>query len=142
MADIKKITIKGSSGYCCADEAFNDEVTITEDMISYEYKPLLESELNPIRKWSYKTNSPIYRMKYETLVEMMPDIIDIEIEEICTDIGGIKFNIEYSDNTEFKKVYWIPGDRFADCFRLIKSLVPECEYVPAVLLTKEDYNEG
>ena len=39
MPDINRIVIKGSSGYCCVDEAFNDKVTITEDSISYEYIP-------------------------------------------------------------------------------------------------------
>lgn len=45
MPDINRIVIKGSSGYCCVDEAFNDKVTITEDSISYEYIPYMESEI-------------------------------------------------------------------------------------------------
>ena len=36
MAEITRIVIKGSSGYCCVDEAFNDKVTITEESISYD----------------------------------------------------------------------------------------------------------
>lgn len=50
MAEITRIVIKGSSGYCCVDEAFNDKVTITEESISYEYVPYVESEINPKRK--------------------------------------------------------------------------------------------
>lgn len=59
----------------------------------------------------------------------------------CTDIGGIEFNITYSDKTRFKETYWVPGDYFEELFIAIKSLVPECEYTPAVLLTSEDYEE-
>ena len=46
MAEITRIVIKGSSGYGCYDEAFNDKVTITKDSISYEYVPavLLKSD--------------------------------------------------------------------------------------------------
>ena len=29
MADIVRIVIKGASGYCCFDDAFNDKVTLT-----------------------------------------------------------------------------------------------------------------
>ena len=47
MVDIIRIVIKGSSGYCCYDEAYNDKVTITDDSISYEYIPVVESEINP-----------------------------------------------------------------------------------------------
>ena len=39
MADIVRIVIKGASGYCCFDDAFNDKVTLTNDSISYEYIP-------------------------------------------------------------------------------------------------------
>lgn len=39
MAEITRIVIKGSSGYCYYDEAFNDKVTITQDLIAYEYVP-------------------------------------------------------------------------------------------------------
>ena len=52
MKDIVKIVIKGTSGYCCVDEAYNDKLVITSDAISYEYTPIKESKINPKRKWS------------------------------------------------------------------------------------------
>lgn len=141
MAEITRIVIKGSSGYGCYDEAFNDKVTITKDSISYEYVPYHETDINPKRKWSYKTNSPIFKMKYDKVASMLPIIIERGVEESCTDIGGIEFNITYSDKTKYKEIYWVPGDYFKELFIEIKSLVPECEYVPAVLLTSDDYRE-
>lgn len=141
MADIIRIVMKGSSGYCCVDEAFNDKVTITPESISYEYVPYMETEVNPKRKWSYKTNNPIFKMKYGDIVRMIPGIIEKGVEEFCTDIGGIEFNITYSDKSKFKETYWVPGDYFEELFLAIKSLVPESEYTPAVLLTSEDYED-
>lgn len=101
---IARIVIKGASGYGSADEAYNDKVTITPTSISYEYKPMYESELNLSRKWSYKTNSPIFRMMYDKVAGMLPAIIERGIQEFCTDIGGIEFNITYSDKTKFKEI--------------------------------------
>ncbi|MGN0727238.1 MAG: hypothetical protein ACI4LL_03710 [Anaerovoracaceae bacterium] len=141
MPDINRIVIKGSSGYCCVDEAFNDKVTITEDSISYEYIPYVESEINPKRKWSYKTSSPIFKVKYSEIAKKVEEAIQRNIEEFCTDIGGIEFNITYSDKTKFKETYWVPGDEFKELFSVIKSIVPETEYTPAVLLTSDDYDE-
>ena len=138
---ITRIVIKGASGYGSADEAYNDKVTITPTSISYEYKPMYESELNPSRKWSYKTNSPIFRMMYDKVAGMLPAIIERGIQEFCTDIGGIEFNITYSDKTKFKEIYWVPGDYFEELLVAIKRMVPETEYTPAVLLTSEDFDD-
>lgn len=138
---IARIVIKGASGYGSADEAYNDKVTITPTSISYEYKPMYESELNPSRKWSYKTNSPIFRMMYNKVAGMLPAIIERGIQEFCTDIGGIEFNITYSDKTKFKEIYWVPGDYFEELLVAIKCMVPETEYTPAVLLTSEDFDD-
>ncbi|MCR5749261.1 MAG: hypothetical protein K6G02_03665 [Lactobacillus sp.] len=141
MAEITRIVIKGSSGYCCVDEAFNDKVTITEGSISYEYVPYVESEINPKRKWSYKTNSPLFKKKFIEIAKMTSEVIKRDIDEFCTDIGGIEFNITYSDRTKFKDIYWVPGDGFKELFMAIKSIVPETEYTPAVLLTSEDFDD-
>ena len=141
MAEITRIVIKGSSGYCCVDEAFNDKVTITEGSISYEYVPYVESEINPKRKWSYKTNSPLFKKKFIEIAKMTSEVIKRDIDEFCTDIGGIEFNITYSDRTKFKDIYWVPGDDFKELLMAIKSIVPETEYTPAVLLTSEDFDD-
>lgn len=141
MAEITRIVIKGSSGYCCVDEAFNDKVTITEGSISYEYVPYVESEINPKRKWSYKTNSPLFKKKFIEIAKMTSEVIKRDIDEFCTDIGGTEFNITYSDRTKFKDIYWVPGDGFKELFMTIKSIVPETEYTPAVLLTSEDFDD-
>lgn len=95
MADIIRMVIKGSSGYCYCDEATG----------------------------------------------MIPGNINGKIMGFCTDIGGIEFYITYSDKTKIKETYWVPGDYFEELFKVIKSLVPATEYIPAVLMTSEDYGE-
>lgn len=141
MSDIIRIVIKGASGYCCSDEAYNDKVTITSDSIAYEYIPFLESELNPKRKWSYKTDSPLFKVPYSNVVEMLPRYLEEDIERFCTDIGGIEFIITYSDKTKYKNIFWVPGDDFLDLFKVIKQMIPATEYTPAVLLTSEDFED-
>ena len=141
MSDIIKMVIKGSSGYCSIYEAFNDKITITSEMISYEYIPMVETEINLKRKWNYKTNSPIFKMKYETLVSLMREVTERSIDEFCTDVGGIEFVITYSDKTRFHETFWVPSDYFKTQFKVIKSMIPECEYTPVVLLTSEDFQE-
>ena len=77
-------------------------------------------------------------MKYDEIASMLSEVVERGVEEFCTDIGGIEINITYSDKTKFKETYCVPGEYFEELFVAIKSLVPECEYTPAVLLTSED----
>ena len=37
--------------------------------------------------------------------------------------------------------FYLPGDDFKEVFSVIKKMVPGCEYLPAVLLKLEDYEE-
>lgn len=141
MADIVRIVIKGASGYCCFHDAFNDKVTLTGESISYEYIPSIETEMNPKRKWSYKTNSLLFKMQYEQITSMISATIEKEVLEFCTDIGDIEFNITYSDKTKFKEIYWVTSDYFRELFVAIKSLVPATEYMPVVLMTSDDYED-
>ena len=73
--EIIRVVIKGSSGYGPVEEAYNDKVTITRDSIRYEYTPYLASETNPVRKWSYKTTSPIFQKEFDTLTLLMPKVM-------------------------------------------------------------------
>ena len=43
-------------------------------------------------------------MMYDKVAGMLPAIIERGIQEFCTDIGGIEFNITYSDKTKFKEI--------------------------------------
>ena len=141
MADIIRIIIKGESGYGPVDEAFTDKVTIDLDSIRYEYKPVVESKINVPRKWSYKTSSPIFQKRFKEAAASVEAILHREERPFVTDIGVTTFAVTYADKTKATRDFILPGDDFKECFAMIKQMVPACEYVPAVLLTSDDYSD-
>ena len=140
---IKRITLKGASGYCCIDEAYEDKLIITPDSISYEYKPHPESNLetNVYRKWSYKTTSPIFAKLFSEVERMTPDYLYNDEILMATDIGPTILTVTFEDRHRECANFFCPSEFFADYFRVIKQMVPPCEYTPAVLLTSEDFED-
>lgn len=140
---IIRIVIKGCSGYGPVDEAYEDKITLTTNSIKYEYvpHPMSNSETNVHRKWNYSTGSPIFSELYHRIALMMPEILFREDVPWCTDIGGIEFIITFEDKKKVAKTYWMPGDYFKDCFYLIRMMIPKTEYMPAVLLMSEDFED-
>lgn len=141
MKKIVKIVIKGCSGYGLEDEAYKDKITLTSDSISYEYIPAEKSEMNFQRKWSYKTNSPVFADTYSIVAGMIPSILEPKIMVASTDVGMIDFTVTYADKSKKNIRYCCTGDEFSECFAYIKSLVPSSEFVPEVLLTSDDRSE-
>ena len=139
--EITKIIIKGSSGYCAYSEAYKDRLTIEKEKISYEYLPEEETKINPVRKWNYTTNSPLYQTLYERIIKMLPEYLCKDPMELVMDIGGIEITVIYSDKTRYKQEYMVTGDFFRDLFVEIRHMIPETEYMPAVLLLAEDFHE-
>ena len=76
MKEVVKIKIEGASGYGPIEEAYNDSITIGQTFIEYVYEPAEESEQNPLRKWSYTTNSPLFAKIYREVVSLLPTVID------------------------------------------------------------------
>ena len=142
MEEIIRITIKGGSGYGPVNEAYSDKVTIDLDSIRYEYMPVVESEINVPRKWSYKTTSPIFRKLFSEAAAAVESILHWDEEPFVTDLGVTTFSVTYVDKTKATRDFILPGDDFKECFAIIKQMVPGCEYTPAVLLTSEDYADG
>ena len=140
MKDIIQIIIESSSGFGPVQDAFTDKLILTEDSISYEYNPEIETRFNPKIKWSYKIDKPFFKAQYERIVGMISAVIEKQENEFCTDIGGIEFDIVYSDQTKFNYIYMVPGDRFKELFDEIEQLVPGTECTPAVLLTSRNHN--
>lgn len=140
---INRITIKGASGYCCVDEAYEDKISITSSSISYEYKPHPDSNLetNIYRKWSYKTNSPVFEQLFKKLAEKTPNILNCDEKLLATDIGPVQIIVSFEDKHRKSANYFCPSEFFADYFRLIKQMVPSTEYIPVTLLTQEDFKD-
>lgn len=138
---IKKIAIKGSSGYGPGDLAYEDKLVLAEGTISYEYKPFMESDANPYRKWTYRSNGPVFLHLFQMATDHMLTIIENPPMGFATDIGGIEFTVTFEDKSKWKQLFWLPGDEFEEMFSVISKLVPESEYKPAVLLTSSDFEE-
>ena len=139
MAEIVRILIKGTSGYCSIVDAYSDKVTITPDSISYEYKPYEEMDENKPVKWSYRTDNPAFQALFEKVAEKVSAILQWEEEYFVTDIGTTTFVVTYDDKSRVQREFLLFRDDFADCFALVKEMVPGLEAVPAVLRTSEDY---
>ncbi|MCR5303280.1 MAG: hypothetical protein K6E33_01855 [Lachnospiraceae bacterium] len=141
--NIKRIVIKGALGYGSVDEDYKDKVTITDSSIEYEYVPNPNSNLetNIYRKWSYKTTSPLFKVLFEKIADMTPYFLYNDEILMATDIGPTEIIATFEDKHRESVNYFCPGEFFADYFRLIKQMVPPCEYTPVVLLTEEDYED-
>lgn len=140
---IVRIVIKGESGYGPVDEAFTDKVTITESSIKYEYKPhpCSNLETNTPRKWSYSTDSPLFKHVFKQVAEMTPKYLYSDDILFVTDIGATEIIATFEDKHRESANFFCPSEYFEEYFRLIKEMVPKTEYIPAVLLTSEDYEE-
>ncbi len=133
--DIIRITIKSESGYCSAEDAYNDKVTITRGSIQYEYKPLYASEMNTAQNWSYKTSNPDFQKRFDELVVLIPAALKRQDDPFVTDIGAITFLVTYADKTKKERTFFLLGDEFRDLFFIIRQMVPSCECIPMVLQT-------
>lgn len=139
MCIIAKIVIRGCSGYGPYDAAYEDKLTLTSSSIAYEYKPLCISVENPVRKWSYKTTSEEFAMLFSQIAELMPYILEPDVDSHCCDAGIVDFTVTYADKSKRQRTYWGAGDNFRKIFSLIKHLVPQTEQTPEVLMIDEDH---
>lgn len=140
---IVKIMIKGGSGYCCIDDAYDDKITLTESSISYEYipHPMSQSETNVHRKWSYKTDSPLFKSIFGEVAARTPEYLYNNDKEFACDIGPTIITATFEDKSKETVNYFSPSELFYEYFQLIKRLVPPCEDVPEVIKTRDDYEE-
>ena len=137
---IVRITIKGASGYGPVETAYEDNITLTDSSISYEYKPhpMSNSETNVYRKWSYKTTSPEFKDIFQAVAAMTPEIINCEDDMFAYDIGPTEIIVSYDDKHRDHEYFFVPSEYFREWFLLIKKLVPQCEKIPEVLWTIDD----
>lgn len=143
MAEVRKIIIKSASGYGPAEEAYEDRITVTAGSVAYEYKPHPQSgsEYNVYRKWSYRTNSPAYAKLFRRVAEMAPGYVYNAEKPFMADAGSVTVAVTFADGRRKSVKYVCPGDYFREWFLVIKQMVPACEYVPAALLTSDDYED-
>ena len=121
MADIIRIIIKGGSGYRPVDEAYSDKVTIDRDSIRYEYKPVVESDINVPRNWSYKTTSPIFLKLFTEATDAVEKILNRKEESFLTDLGVTTFTVTYADKTKTTRDFILHEDEFKNALTLLNK---------------------
>ncbi len=84
--------------------------------------------------------SPIFQKRFSEAAAAVEEILHWDEEPFVTDLGVTTFTVTYADKTKATRDFILPGDDFKECFAIIKQMVPGCEYIPAVLLTSEDYS--
>lgn len=139
--NVIKVEIRSTSGFCSYEDAYEDKIVITKESIKYTYNPMFISDINPVKKWSFKTNNEVFNVLFDRISKDVIDIIYRELDYMCEDIGAITFIVTYDDKSKDKRDFFVPGDEFKECFANIRVMVPKCENVLPVLLTEDDYED-
>ncbi|WP_165252822.1 hypothetical protein [Adlercreutzia sp. ZJ304] len=135
-----RIVIGGTSGHCSVDEVYKDCVTITPNSIRYKYEPQEYSASNLPLRWAYQSSSQDHRLLFDELVQIVADILlEQKDEASAIDVGATTFGVTYLDGSRRQREFYLSSDYFAECFALVKKMVPSEEATPKVLMTSEDY---
>lgn len=138
MNKYSKVILRGESPLQNPREIFKDRLTVTADAIAYEYHPLFKTERNPMRKWEYSTDSPVFKVQYERFCEKVPAILDQEDKEFDHEQPMTEFEVHLTDGSSCKEKFYLKPTVFEEAFAILRTMVPETEYIPAILITEED----
>lgn len=129
----KKITLKGSSGYCSVGYAFTDRLAAAPSSISYELKPTFPSESRLSGKWSYRTESPEFADLFWDLERAALRLLRMEEEPFVCDVGEISITVLYEDGTKEGRRFPAIGKLFGGVSAIVSGMLPPCERMPASL---------
>ena len=83
----------------------------------------------------------MFKHIFEQVAEMTPKYLYSDDILFVTDIGATEIIVTFEDTHRESANFFCPSEYFEEYFRLIKEMVPKTEYIPAVLLTNEDYED-
>ena len=134
--DIIRITIESYPGYCRDDEGYEEELTIEPTGIRYYRKPGIETETNPLRHWSYHTESEKFRELFETLVPLVRKILSKSENVLAPDAPGRGIHVTYSDHTSEENTYTLMPQEYKEAAAVIRKMIPKFEQKPELLKSK------
>lgn len=138
-AVVKRIAIKGTSGYTCEENAYEDTLVVTPKSIRYARSPAVESPNNPYVKWAYKTDSNPFASLFAELATLADALVnDDGIRLDCCDIGMTRFSITYDDGTRTVREYFQPPEELGGCIEAARKMIPAWETIPDVLWMSQD----
>ena len=140
MKKIIRIAIKSISGdYPGRGNDLCEKLTISRDLIKYEEKTL---HVDASHRWSHKISSPSAQALFDELKNSVTEIMDSYYRMgFACDVGSTEFVVTYEDKTKKHEVFYLPSIVFAECFSIVKKMIPECEDVPSMLITSDDDEE-
>ena len=131
--EIIRITIESFPSYWRADEGYEEELTIEPTGIRYYRKPGMETETNPLRHWSYHTESEKFRELFETLVPLIRRILSKAEKGIVYDAPEREIRITYSDRTSESNTYALMPEEYKEAAAVIRKMIPRFEEKPELL---------
>lgn len=139
--DMILLTVESTSGYTAPEHAYRDEIRIARDRIDYAYEPRIETGTNPPRKWSCRLGAEHWQT-WEELITAVTEILHRGAVSGMFDVGTRTFTVTFADGTEEKRVFYLSSFAFAECFALIKKLLPPDAEIPAGIRSREDELRG
>lgn len=121
---ITKIVIKTQSGYGPAENAYNDKMVVTNDSVSYEYKPFLETEKNPMVKWNYKPTQETYQDLYQKIGKVAESYFNKQFDYCVMDVGVTGITIVYENGKKKSENFCCFESEFKELFLLLDRLIP------------------
>ena len=139
MTDITTISIGRTSDFGSVEDSFYEELTVTCDSISYEYKPGMETEFNKSEEWFYRITRPAFQELFRQAAAAAVEGINRVEEKFVTDIGFASISVTYADGTSLERTLYFSEDKseLKECLSLIQQMVPEGESIPALLIIEE-----
>ncbi|MCD1146555.1 hypothetical protein LQU94_00300 [Peptoniphilus sp. KCTC 25270] len=129
---IKKIILKGTSGYCDFKDQFQEKVEITEESITYEgIFPGKEEKKE--ERWEGET----LPQEFEKIANLFVEGWEKEVALFVTDVGTIEIILVHSDGKEEKKEISMVGHFFQKALEEVRKWIPEGEEVPVLLSVVE-----
>ena len=88
VRDVVRVIIREESGFLSEpSEAYAERLQVDRRSVSYEYRPRSESERNPGRKWTYRTDSPAFALIFDELASAAAVALREPREPMCCYIG-------------------------------------------------------
>ncbi len=136
MNNITRIILRGESQLQNARVIFKDRLAIEADQISYQYHPLFKTARDPMRKWEASIES---NACYEEVCQKVSAVLEFENPGHHPEMPVREFEVTCEDGSTRKEKFYIPLDKFQECFDAMKKMIPAGEEMPECLKGEEDW---
>lgn len=90
------------------------------------------------RSGHIKRRAVFFSLAFEKIAVAVDEILSRDQEAMYCDCGNIDFIVTYEDGNRMVREFGVPADEFADCFKIIREIIPVTEDVPEAIRISED----